>query len=375
MVFENDKVKANSRFRLFIPGYLQFFYEDGGEGDWCNSTSFSSRKEDRPMLTLDLRAEINSIVREVNDAIESAVTLSSNPERAHSVDLDSQIADQRFCQPGHTLYDQYFGGKVLFWNLAPEGVILRSEPTDSGTPADGSYQVRDPTPDEFDHWLEIGAFTTDAREVRTNMTVMSGVGMAFSESHGVNDNIQWLNQMGPYRNLPGLALCTFQPKAAANKEIANVISKEIRYCYTHKPFRASQQAGLNAFDNGSIQIALREFNGYFSWFVYHGPYGFAVNPCGDSKFTLVHRNIKDSRSGLSLVKPPYVESGRIWKVDIPGWWDCRFASAKDGPGALKCSNALIYDFGPEPFPSNIIRCHRKDGWPNSSYHRAWVVEY
>lgn len=368
-VFESDKVTANSDFRLFVPGYLELFYEDGGEGDWCSNTSFSLRKENRPLLGLDLRAEVNSIVREANSAVETAVATSNHPDRAYFVDLDSQIPDQRFCQPGHTLYNQFYGGKVIFWNSAPEGVIFRSEPTDSGNVADGTYQVREPTPDELNHWLETGAFTTDAREIRTNMSTVSIVSMAFDEGHTVNDKTQWLNQIGPDRNLPGLAFRTLQPNTAGNRAIATAISREIQYQYA----RASP--GADTYQTGSIQILLREWNGYFSWFMYHGPYGFAVVPCGDKKFTLVKENVRDDRKGLSLVDPPFVGPGQIWNVDIPGWWDCRFESPKDGPGFLKCTDALIYDFQRTFREGKIMRCtSRLDEWPNGSYHHAWVVE-
>lgn len=377
-IFESDKVKPKPDFQLFVPGYLQLFYEDGGQGDWCNNTSFSLRRENRPFLSLDLRAEINDIVREVNNAVEAGVATSNHADQAHFVDLDSQIDDQRFCQPSHTLYDQYYGDKVMFWNLAPEGVILRSKPANSDSKADGMYEVRDPTPNEFDRWLETGSFTTDTREVRTNMTVVAGVGLSFAEGNGIDDNTKWLNQMGPYRNLPGLALRTFHPKSAGHNAIANVISKEIRYRYAHTSSNTGDQLNRqNPNNKYSLQILMREYNGYFSWFMYQGPYGFAVNPCRDKKFKIVANDKRDNRKGLSLMKPPFVAPGQNWEVKILDYWNCRFESAQDGPGTLKCGEppSLWYDFEPEPFPGNIIRCATTDGFPDGSYHRAWVVEY
>ncbi|KAH7392294.1 SGNH hydrolase-type esterase domain-containing protein [Phaeosphaeria sp. MPI-PUGE-AT-0046c] len=376
-VFDHDKVSINPDFRLFVPGYLQLFYEDGGEKDWCNNTSFSLRKENRPKLSLALRAEINNIVREVNNALDAAVTSSNHPKSTHFIDFDSQIGDKRFCQPGHTLYDQYYGDKVMFWNLAPEGIIFRSQPADSGNKADGTYSVRDPTPDEFDHWLKTGSFTTDPREVRTNMTVVTSVGLSFAQGHGIDDNTQWLNQMSPYRNLPGLALRTFQPNGAGNTAIANVISKEISWVYTASKSSIGANSPADITDKHSLQILMREYNNYFSWFMYQGPYGFAVNPCKDSKFEIVANDKRDNRKGLSLADPPWVAPGQNWKVDVHDFWNCRFESASDGPGALKCGDppAVWYDFKEEPFIGNYIRCHSTHGWPDGTYHRAWVVEY
>lgn len=378
IVFDIDKVKTNPDFRVFVPGYLQLFHEDGRQGDWCNNTSFSLRKESRPTLSRELRAEINYIVREANNAVEAAVATSNHSDHAHFIDIDSQIGDKRFCQPSHTLYDQYYGDKVMFWNLAPEGVILRSEPSDSGNKADSTYEVRDPTPNEFDHWLKTGSFTTDMREVRTNMTVVTSVGLSFVEGQRVNDNIQWLNQIGPYRNLPGLALRTFQPKEAGNTVIAEVISKEIGWVYTtSKTAAGSQSNPADVTDKHSLQILMREHNGYFSWFMYQGPYGVVVNPCNDPKFKIVAENKRDNHKNLSLANPPYVASGENWQVDVYDFWNCRYESASDGPGALKCGEppALWYDFQRESHLGNIIRCHSKNGWPDGSYHRAWVVEY
>jgi hypothetical protein len=53
-IFDNPHTQNNPDFRLFVPGYFQFFFADGGAGDWCDDVSFSLSHTKRPTLSLVL---------------------------------------------------------------------------------------------------------------------------------------------------------------------------------------------------------------------------------------------------------------------------------------------------------------------------------
>ncbi|KAH7066738.1 SGNH hydrolase-type esterase domain-containing protein [Paraphoma chrysanthemicola] len=112
-IFAHPKVKNNPKFRLSILGYFQFFYDQGGAGDWCDNASFAVSWEPRPKLRMALRKKINELIRGLNAGVKAGVEGSWYPERAHFIDVDSGIQGGKFCQPGHSIYDQYFGSKVL----------------------------------------------------------------------------------------------------------------------------------------------------------------------------------------------------------------------------------------------------------------------
>jgi hypothetical protein len=122
-----------------------------------------------------LRQRINDLIRGLNVGIKAGVEGSWYPERAHFIDVDSGVQDGQFCQPGHSIYDQYFGDKVLLWNLSPEGVITAN--SRSGT-TDGSEDV-----------YEVRQLTTGG------------------------DYEQWLNMIGPFQNhFLGMMLRPFHPR-------------------------------------------------------------------------------------------------------------------------------------------------------------------
>jgi hypothetical protein len=76
-VFESDKVKDNSNFRLFVGRYFHFFYDQGGAGDRCEDVSFALRYDNRPKLSLALRKKINGLIKGLNDGIKAGVKAAS----------------------------------------------------------------------------------------------------------------------------------------------------------------------------------------------------------------------------------------------------------------------------------------------------------
>ncbi|KAI4908648.1 hypothetical protein J4E90_008380 [Alternaria incomplexa] len=165
-VFDHPKVKKNPKFRLFVVGYFQFFFDEGGEGDWCSNVSFGLRSSDRPRLSLALRKRISALIRYLNKAIEDGVKGSFHAERAIFVNTDQNPEGYRFCQPGHTLYDQYFGDNVYLWNMSPSGIFnWQGKMVGSVDDGDGNAEEgRQPTQAKFEHWLGTVRFTDDPRE-------------------------------------------------------------------------------------------------------------------------------------------------------------------------------------------------------------------
>jgi hypothetical protein len=125
----------------------------------------------------------------------------------------------------------------------------------------------------------------------------------------------------------------------------------------------------------SIQILLREYAGKFSWFVFVGPFGKAVDPCRFEDFSLVVWNYAETRPNLSLMTPPYVGYGTRWNFNFKGQTDCRFEAGKDDAGALKCGEYLNYPFEHDAryYNSVIINC-RGRAKNLGSFHRAWTLE-
>jgi hypothetical protein len=379
-IFQHNKTKDNPDFRLFVPGYLQSFYEDGGEGDWCDNVSFALRLSDRPTLTLALRNKINELIRALNDGIKAGIAASSYHDRVQFIDVDSQIADHRFCQPGHFLYDQYFGDSVYLWNMSPEGVIVDDGGAAAGDNSNSKYALHEPTREEFDRWVKTGAFINNTRELHLNMSAVANTGLADADASTNGKDPQWLNMIGPFQSqAPGIALRPFHPKQKGHEAIAQIIAKTLRESYAEMPLVNAPALATEPQWKHSIQILLREHKGYFSWFMYKGPSQLAVNPCFDDFFVRVVANQRDTREGLSLMYPPYVPYGANWGVEIEGFSDvaiCRYQSAQDDPGHLICGDFLDYPFTKDyGYGGKHIRCSQNSRWDDGTFHRAWVVEY
>jgi hypothetical protein len=129
----------------------------------------------------------------------------------------------------------------------------------------------------------------------------------------------------------------------------------------------------------SIQILFREHQGYFSWYMYQGPQGVPVNPCGDNRFILITGNSRDNRKGLSLMEPPMVGAGTKWYINtMDGWSDrgqCFYESAADDPGHVMCGDFFDFPVSKDVgYYSKPIRC-AGGKWSDGTYHRAWAVEY
>jgi hypothetical protein len=128
----------------------------------------------------------------------------------------------------------------------------------------------------------------------------------------------------------------------------------------------------------SLQILLFEQYGRHSWFMYQGPYGFAVNPCSGDLFTTVVVKYGEGRD-VDFNNPPYVSAGAKWDVNIEGDPNCRYESRADDAGHLVCDGGLDLPFGKDARNNEkgTIHCWKGAGrntvhwW----FHRAWVLEY
>lgn len=306
-IFENEKIKANSQFQLFMPSYAQVFYVDGVDGDWCSNATFAVN-DNGPTLSLELRKSINQLIQDLNTGIKAGIAGSFHSERTHFVDVDPQFIGHRFCQPGHTIIDQYISDKVYLWNMSPTEAIA-----------------------------------TD----------------------------------------PGMSLRPFHPKQIGYKAMTNAIVQSLNTQYgTATAIKSPESAVSTVTYENSMQILFAEHKGYFSWYVFKGPFGQAVAPCAkEEKFKLVLEDMHDPRlrKDLSLMKPPTLPAGANWEVKIEGWSDhdrCRISGEREGAGSLKCGNPpfLDYPITPDPRNNNFIRCIGGD-LVGLAFHRAWNVEW
>jgi hypothetical protein len=113
-IFGHDHIKGNPNFQLFVPGYFQFFYDKGRNGDWCGGDPFALRYNNRPTLSSKLRLRINELIRGLNDGIKAGIEDNWYPSWAKFVDTDTKMDGHRFCEIGHNIYGQYYGDKVRF---------------------------------------------------------------------------------------------------------------------------------------------------------------------------------------------------------------------------------------------------------------------
>ncbi|KAI4651191.1 uncharacterized protein J4E79_009390 [Alternaria viburni] len=386
-VFDHPKVKKNPKFRLFVVGYFQFFFDEGGEGDWCSNVSFGLRSSDRPRLSLALRKRINALIRYLNKAIEDAVKGSFHPERTTFVDTDQHLEGHRFCQPGHTLYDQYFGDNVYLWNMSPSGIFSwQGEMVGGIDDGDGNAEEgRQPTQAEFEHWLETGRFTDDPREIEFNLTAAlhSGNDVTVADDP---DNLQWLDMIGPYQqNYPGLTLRPFHPTESGYREMAKAIMAKVKekleIDYPPKPAPAPTPSKPKA--THSIQILLAGYGASKWWQIYQGPLGVPVKLCVDDgrfKDAVIDEEKfeKDMyQNDANIHDPPYVTAGKKWPLKIDGEEDCSFESSANSPGFLKCGGGLELDFAADPQKGDkTVTCGAVQGrLDNVRLHRAWYVEY
>tara|TARA_R110002003_G_scaffold244_20_gene17586 strand:- start:4276 stop:5748 length:1473 start_codon:yes stop_codon:yes gene_type:complete len=372
-VFAHPKVKNNPKFRLFIPGYFQFFYDKGGVGDWCDNASFALRMDSRPKLSLALRQRINELIKGLNAGIKAGVEGSWYPERAHFIDVDSGIQDGQFCQPGHSIYDQYFGDKVLLWNLSPEGVITANSGSGTTDGSDDVYEVRQPTEAEFMRWYETGRFTDDPREVYVNMSAAAGAAYQQSEQPATGgDPEQWLNIIGPFQNhFPGMMLRPFHPKEKGYSAMARQIMLDIHIAYDG-PDPNAKPPGSDAKHTESIQLIFFKYGDYFAWIGYQGPQGIAVNPCGDTRFKVFANAVHELHHGKSVDDVPYPSKGHRWPLKLDGQTDCRYESEENGPGSLKCGNYMTV-----PLVADRQKDDKTVKCPNGGFevHRAWSADF
>jgi hypothetical protein len=181
---------------------------------------------------------------------------------------------------------------------------------------------------------------------------------------------------------------TISPRTVADDSIAPVhtvaLSARVNDMTTGISKNMTSPAAISAPDTephwkNSLQILFREHQGYFSWYMYQGPQGVPVNPCGDNRFAIITRNYRENRKGLSLMEPPMVGEGTKWYINtMDGWSDrdqCFYEAAADDPGHLVCGDFFDFPVSKDAgYYSKPIRC-AGGKWADGTYHRAWAVEY
>lgn len=117
----NDWDRDDFDLFLFLTGYAHFFNVDTTD---CNDWSFGAwpvpGDQHHPKLTKELREAINGLVHTVNDMYRM-VPGSFDRRWTHTsfVDISPGFQGHRFCEPGVSLYDNYYSSDVWLWNLSP----------------------------------------------------------------------------------------------------------------------------------------------------------------------------------------------------------------------------------------------------------------
>jgi hypothetical protein len=380
-IFDHDKVKDNPDFRLLISGYFEFFYaKEDADGDWCDSASFALRKNDRPKLSLALRKKMNELVRGLNDGVKGAVANSSHSDRTEFIDVNSQIEGHRFCQPGHTMLDQYFGDKVYLWNMSPEGIVLDKAGSGSAaTIANDTHEVREPTLEEFQHWQETGFFTADHSELPINMSDVANAGLGITPRSSTGGS-QFDSLDSTLHEYKSMVLRAFHPKDQGHAAIAQTIVTALKSAPPKKPTPINTDPHYKY----SLQVVFahhgNDDSAGFSWYLYNGPYGKAVDPCYPKNrgFERIIADYPDGRENLRLKYPPFLEFEITWDITLDGVDEkCYLSAQSEEPGFVRCGDwfdmPLSKDAGYE-----TGQWHCNVDSRNSrvqDYHQAWVLEY
>jgi hypothetical protein len=114
-IMDYPTIKGRDDFYLYIVGYAAFFNNSTGS-DWCNDQSFGELCH--PKLTHELRSKMNELVYATNSKIAQSVK-DMNNDHIVFIDPSPLFEGHRFCEPGHTLTNQYFLNDVWLWNLSP----------------------------------------------------------------------------------------------------------------------------------------------------------------------------------------------------------------------------------------------------------------
>lgn len=113
-VLKSDLIRGRDNFYLYIVSYAEFF-NTSPKSDWCNEVSFGIVKS--PKLSNALRSKMNELVRKANAVTARSVSDMKN-DHIVSLDPSASFENHRFCEPGHSINNQYYLNDVWFWNLS-----------------------------------------------------------------------------------------------------------------------------------------------------------------------------------------------------------------------------------------------------------------
>ncbi|KAL6711689.1 hypothetical protein ACN47E_004623 [Coniothyrium glycines] len=109
------------------------------------------------------------------------------------------------------------------------------------------------------------------------------------------------------------------------------------------------------------------------WYVFGGPQGVAVNPCGDKRFReIYHANAFDFED-----KNSHIYKGARWPIKIGKTKDCFIVGDPGYPGQIRCGeNSLILDLAKDPqYSDPPIWCWDDRHKRRYYFERAWFVEW
>ncbi|KAE9374831.1 SGNH hydrolase [Stipitochalara longipes BDJ] len=166
-------IAKNPNFRLYVLGYAHFFNADT---DWCDTVSFRyiPTPRARQQLTKQIRADFNNAMDLLFQVYRDVIT-DIGDTRVKFLDINPAFEGHRFCEPGHTIKQQWYHNDVWLWNLNQVYNDPDKNPTaqtqslelDSGKDAQGNPIVINANITDLDSSDEVHARILETWQMRT----------------------------------------------------------------------------------------------------------------------------------------------------------------------------------------------------------------
>ncbi|KAH0536746.1 hypothetical protein FGG08_006418 [Glutinoglossum americanum] len=113
----SDQAKSHPEFHMYLSSYARFFNSDS---DTCNDWSFSPWwRIWKPKLVKELRKEFNDKLDAFHNVYSTVIGSYATPSGMHLgfIPVSDGFDGHRFCEPNHSLKDQWSSDDVWIWNL------------------------------------------------------------------------------------------------------------------------------------------------------------------------------------------------------------------------------------------------------------------
>ena len=104
LILNIPEVQDGPSFMVFVMGYAQFWNQVDTGCDSCSFAVFANYRNTpgsgspAPDMATTLRAGINTLILNVNSAIQNVISTMNNPKLVY-VDIDDSFEGHRWCEP------------------------------------------------------------------------------------------------------------------------------------------------------------------------------------------------------------------------------------------------------------------------------------